>query len=101
MKLPEAVKEIMESVSAVLCDRAEKYGDPRISFPRYAASVGESATAFDFAMIMARVKLQRESYAHQRDNLIDAIGYLVIGLILQGGSNGESEQGHVNRQADS
>lgn len=67
-------------------DRKSSYGAVQVSFARYAkvwsgllgAKLKEDLTASDVALLMAALKLVRESNKQQSDNVVDAHGYLIL-----------------------
>lgn len=80
----------MSDIDKTLCDEAlkivqgarrEKYDKPERNFERIAlawqAITDRAYTASEVALMFVALKLVRESHAHQRDNLVDGIGYLL------------------------
>lgn len=65
----------------VSADRQEAYGHPAKNFAETAALwsvvLGIPVTPEQVALCMVQVKIAREINAHKRDNIVDAIGYLV------------------------
>jgi hypothetical protein len=70
-------------------ERADMYGNPEDSFSMiadlwdsYLGKIeGEDHGVLhpkDVAIMMALLKIARETYQHKRDNLADAIGYLAL-----------------------
>lgn len=71
-----------EAAEVINGPRREAYGDAKESFSRIAAVwssiLKHPVTARDVALCMTGLKLCRESNAHGRDNLVDAVGYLAL-----------------------
>jgi len=77
-------------------DRREAYGDARQTFSAYAMvwsgllrqklKPGVTISAEDVTLMMAALKLCRESNAPRRDNVVDAHGYLVLHAEILGES---------------
>lgn len=80
----------MSDIDKTLCDEAlkivqgarrEKYDKPERNFERIAlawqAITDRAYTAQEVALMFVALKLVRESHSHQRDNLVDGIGYLL------------------------
>lgn len=78
----DEAKDIVEN------DRQDTRGNPDSSFAAIAGFWNEYLgarfkmkaflTAEDVALMMALLKVARETQQHERDNLVDAIGYLGI-----------------------
>lgn len=70
-----------EAASIVNGDRNADYGHPSINFERtaliWSAILGCEVTGEDVALCMVGVKLAREVNRQKRDNIVDAIGYLL------------------------
>lgn len=66
----------------LVSERRELRGDPRAQFTRLAVMVSAlldtTVSASDMVLIMLLVKITREQYAHDEDNLTDLEGYTVI-----------------------
>lgn len=62
--------------------RRQQYGEPVAHLERVAAVwtalAGQRFTARDVAVMLAAMKLVRESHRHDPDNLTDAAGYVLI-----------------------
>jgi hypothetical protein len=75
---------ILDEAKQIVFDRAEEksrqYGPFNEGMERAAkiasGATGKDLTAKDMYMCMIALKLSRESYAHKRDNILDAIAYL-------------------------
>lgn len=80
--------DILATVERTLLDRGTMYGDPGQSFAqiseiwtalmRTRLKPGASLSPTDVGLLMAALKLIRETNRHKQDNLIDAVGYLTI-----------------------
>ena len=70
-----------EAVSLVTGARQATYAPPRVNFARIAALwspiLGITVTPEQVALCSVQIKIAREIHTHQRDNLVDAIGYLL------------------------
>lgn len=70
-----------EAVGLVTGDRQKTYAHPRVNFERIAALwspiLGVTVTPEQVALCSVQIKIAREIHSHQRDNLVDAIGYLL------------------------
>lgn len=70
-----------EAYLLVTNDRNLAYDHPAVNFRRIAdlwsVVLGIKVDADQVGMCMVMVKLAREIHAHKRDNLVDAIGYLL------------------------
>ena len=70
-----------EAVSLVTGPRQAKYAHPRVNFARIAALwspiLGITVTPEQVALCSVQIKIAREIHSHQRDNLVDAVGYLL------------------------
>jgi hypothetical protein len=77
----------VEAQAMVYGDRQDDYGHPRDNFTVIAQlwtivlqgklAEGEFITPEDFARCMVQVKVARQLHSPKRDNLVDAIGYLI------------------------
>jgi len=77
----------------MLKTRGNDYGDYRVSFAAIATvwtvllgsklSAGSSVSPSDVGLLMAALKLVREAHKHKDDNLVDAVGYLIIVSMLE------------------
>ena len=80
---------LIEAHKVITGPRKKAYGDPLEGFERIAGqwwlyltqkhAVDVTLTAEDVCWMMALVKMARQMQKHDRDNLVDAAGY--IGLI--------------------
>jgi len=74
---------LQEAEQLINGERKSQYGHVSASYKRIAqmwgAIIGCSVTPKQALMCMASLKMIREDYAHKRDNLVDAAGY--IGLV--------------------
>lgn len=80
--------DILDQVDGIISERGVNYGDPRESFTqigeiwstllRGKLAPGQSVSPSDVGLLMAALKIVRQSNTHKRDNLVDAIGYLTI-----------------------
>lgn len=70
-----------EAYSLVTGDRQQSYDHPARNFDRIArlwsVALDKDITAEDVAVCMVLVKIARQVHAPKRDNLVDAIGYLL------------------------
>ena len=70
-----------EAYSLVTGDRQESYDHPARNFDRIArlwsVALDKDITAEDVATCMILVKIARQLHAPKRDNLVDAVGYLL------------------------
>jgi hypothetical protein len=68
--------------------RMDEYGHPKHNFKDIAdlwtGYLGREITPKDVAMMMTLFKIGREKGKHKRDNLVDAVGYLRCGAMLEG-----------------
>jgi len=97
---PKASEDILtEALRITSADRQNQYGPPEDNFQRIAdhwhtyllhrgiipeGSVHKSLIPKDVAMMMALMKIAREGFAHKRDNLVDACGYLRCASKIEG-----------------
>ena len=70
-----------EAVDLVTGDRQKSYAHPRVNFQRIAdlwsPILGITVTPEQVALCSVQIKIAREIHAHKRDNVVDAIGYLL------------------------
>jgi hypothetical protein len=70
-----------EAINLVTGDRQNAYGHPRTNFQEtadlWSVVLGTKVTPQQVALCMVQVKLARELHKPKRDNLVDAIGYLL------------------------
>jgi hypothetical protein len=70
-----------EAYNLVTGDRQESYDHPARNFDRIArlwsVALDKDITAEDVATCMVLVKIARQLHAPKRDNLVDAVGYLL------------------------
>ena len=80
------MKEIDLTLAAEACSlvtgaRQQTYDHPANNFARIAALwevvLGQPVTPKQVGLCMVMVKIAREVHAPQRDNIVDAIGYLL------------------------
>jgi len=81
-------QDILADADAIIKERETQYGDPRESLTaigdvwtallRNKLAPGERVTASEVALLMAGLKLVRESNAHKHDSLLDAIAYITL-----------------------
>lgn len=81
-------QDILHQVDGIISERGLQYGDPSESFTQIAEiwttllraqlAPGQRVSASDVGLLMAALKIVRQSNTHKRDNLVDAIGYLTI-----------------------
>jgi predicted membrane-bound mannosyltransferase len=80
---------LLEAHSLINAGRQDDYGSPTESFARIAALwsayLGRTVTGKDVAVCMALLKFSREAYAHKRDNLLDAAGYIGLAADMEAG----------------
>lgn len=74
---------ILEEASKIISeDRCKDYGDVNVSFNQIAKIWGGllnvEITSKQVALCMIGLKLQRESFSHKRDNLVDTVGYTLL-----------------------
>ena len=74
-KLAEEANELVNG------DRQKSYGHPRKNFQLtadlWSVVLGVPVTPEQVALCMLQVKIARELHAPKRDNLVDAIGYIL------------------------
>lgn len=85
---PEPIEQ--EARRLVDGERQKGYSHPAENFGRIAkiwsGIIGAEVTPEHVAMCMVGVKLARECHEHNRDNLVDAIGYvLTLDMVNSGG----------------
>lgn len=70
-----------EAIGLVSEDRQKTYGHPSKNFAEtarlWSVVLGIEVTATQVALCMVQVKIAREIFSPKRDNLVDAIGYLL------------------------
>lgn len=70
-----------EAITIVTGTRREAYGHPSQNFQDIAdlwsVILGTDVTAHQVALCMVQVKIARELHAPKRDNLVDAVGYIL------------------------
>ena len=70
-----------EAVQVVTGPRQAAYDHPRRNFQRIAdlwsPILGMKVTPEQVALCCVQIKVAREIHAHKRDNIVDAIGYLL------------------------
>jgi hypothetical protein len=70
-----------EAIGLVSQDRQQTYGHPAKNFADtarlWSVVLGIEVTATQVALCMVQVKIAREIFSPKRDNLVDAIGYLL------------------------
>lgn len=81
-------QDILDQVDGIISERGQQYGDPADSLTAIAEiwttllraqlGPGQRVSASDVGLLMASLKIVRQSNTHKRDNLVDAIGYLTI-----------------------
>jgi Domain of unknown function (DUF6378) len=81
-------QDILHQVDGIISERGLQYGDPAESLTAIAEiwttllrnqlAPGQRVSASDVGLLMASLKIVRQSNTHKRDNLVDAIGYLTI-----------------------
>jgi flagella basal body P-ring formation protein FlgA len=81
-------QDILHQVDGIISERGLQYGDPAESLTAIAEiwttllrnqlAPGQRLSASDVGLLMASLKIVRQSNTHKRDNLVDAIGYLTI-----------------------
>lgn len=87
---------LLEAHTLVNGQRQKDYGRPEDSFRRIAALwsayLGADVSGKDVALMMALLKLSRESNAHKMDNLLDCAAYVALGadMALEGASHEDS-----------
>ena len=77
----------------VVNDRMDKYGPPVEHFKQVAAMwsayIDAPITAEDVCHMMAMMKQTREKFSHNRDNEVDAHGYLICAELCAAAERGE------------
>lgn len=72
---------LTEAYQLVTGDRQKAYDHPARNFDRIArlwsVALDKEVTAEDVAVCMVLVKIARQVHAPKRDNIVDAIGYLL------------------------
>lgn len=72
-------------------DRRKAYGHPSKNFQvtadLWSVVLGVPVTPEQVALCMVQVKIARELHTPKRDNLVDAIGYLLTYELVQEGDN--------------
>ena len=82
---PVELPHITTTARHLLCrSRNSDYGDPRWSWRDIAQDWGCSSK--EAVLSMAQMKIRRELNNPKRDNLVDAIGYLIIADMLKDGA---------------
>lgn len=76
-------KSIFKECENILSgDREQMYGKPedssKVMSDYMSAYLGKKVSRRDTFMLLALMKLARESYKHKHDNIVDAINYLVL-----------------------
>lgn len=70
-----------EAVKLVTSDRQASYGHPSQNFGDtarlWSVILNTEVTAEQVALCMVQVKIARELHAPKRDNLVDAVGYIL------------------------
>ena len=90
-----------EAVGLVTGDRQAAYGHPRDNFQEtadlWSVVLGVTVTPEQVALCMVQLKLARELHNPKRDNIVDAIGYLLAyDATLQSACGCEQERGCPN-----
>ena len=82
---------LQEAQNLTSGDRNKSYGPPIIDYGRataiFNAATNGNMLAKEGVLFMVCVKLSREMHAHNRDNLVDACGYLRLLSMLSGDEN--------------
>jgi hypothetical protein len=77
-----------EAIALVSADRQSQYGHPLDNFQTtadlWSVVLGKTVTPEHVALCMVQVKIARELHKPKRDNLVDAIGYLLTYDAVQG-----------------
>ena len=72
---------LTEAYNLVTGDRQKSYDHPAVNFDRIArlwsVALDKEITPEDVAVCMVLVKIARQVHAPKRDNIVDAIGYLL------------------------
>lgn len=78
---PSSESIVEEAIRLVSSDRSSAYGHPLDDFTKtaaiWSALLGTPVTPEQVGLCMVGVKLSREAHAHKRDNLVDALGYIL------------------------
>ena len=76
------MENIFKECEAIVRDREIEYGDSKSMFNSIAlvwtSILRAHITPRDVALMMAAMKILRESQRHKRDNIIDGINYLAF-----------------------
>lgn len=80
--------DILTEADAIIKERESQYGSPKASLTAIAdvwsallrnkLAPDEKITASEVALLMAGLKLVRESNLHKHDSLLDAIAYITL-----------------------
>ena len=77
---------LAEAAALVNGDRQESYGKPEDNLGRIAhmwsAYLATAVSASDVAQMMVLLKIARSVNTYERDNYLDAIGYIVLAEAL-------------------
>lgn len=92
--MPQAPRSsILEAAEAAVNDRHKKNDVPERNFARIAevwsVILGVHVTPEQVGLMMVGLKLVREAYSHQPDNLVDLVGYT---LCLEEMHNGRTQE---------
>ena len=72
---------LTEAYNLVTGDRQKAYGHPSVNFDRIArlwsVALDKEITAEDVAVCMVLVKIARQLHTPKRDNVVDALAYLL------------------------
>lgn len=82
-------KILSKAQEVVYGDRAKRYGDANELFLKVSATyyelTGQDVAPENIVIMMVIIKLVREQYSHQMDNLVDIAGYTELYAQIIGG----------------
>ena len=90
----KAVHVELEKVLNIINDRAETHGDYRENFKLiseiWSGYMDTVISPSQVCVMMAQLKMARDQTGDHPDHLLDAMGYILLGVLLQ---NREDEKG--------
>ena len=82
-----SIDEVLGKCSQVVDERSKNYGDPRTCFNeiarRWSQHLKIDIDASQVAICMTELKMVRQSFGTQPDNIIDAINFLAFCQLFQ------------------